>query len=282
MTEIRSLGWSQGNVLPSAAVDALSLPQKIDGCITYWVVISHDCDLANNTKEQFVELVPGTIIKKLASASYGKNPRLLQIAFTDTQNTSIVLELVITERIAVSKAELFSYTPDLSLKLSVSNYAVFQRWLAARYFRAAFPEKFNFLIYSKQFESKQDTLANRIETLLNSHGGQIRAILFDLDKGAMIERESPDIYELGIYVLYDSTEDVNNSYEKAIQVAETLQAHFEQAFYQDDSWEGIEMIFCDPISDNVMTIAQQQNLKQWRLEHLSFREESHTAMLLSN
>lgn len=274
----RYSSWSQGNILPSDAVDALHLDAIQEADELLWVVISHDCDLANSTKETTVELIPAIKINKPDSSSgYGKNPRILHIEYQLATADNIWLALDARSKCTVDKSQLFNFQPNIDIKLNGDGYTILQHWLASRYFRAAFPENFVTLISRATFTSKKDTLPNRIEKSMTVSGSCIRAILFDLDKGELIERLNTDVYELGIYVLYDSSKP--NAHQEAEQIAESLTNDFELAFQKQNNWQGIRLEFCDPISDAVMTVAAQQNLKQWKLEHLSLSEDGVGTML---
>jgi len=56
--------------------------------------------------------------------------------------------------------------------------------------------------------------------------------------------------------------------------AEALEKLFVAAFYLEDSrWKNICLMYCDPISDSAITVAQREMLKQWRLEHVSLQED---------
>jgi hypothetical protein len=268
----RSIVWSQGSFLPHQAVGVLSLPAEIDGSKVYWMVISHDCDLANCIKELLVEVIPCKPIEKpLGSASYGKNPRLLHLHCSNNAQ-DIVLELDATLKNAVPKAQVNNFEPDSSLGMNGDNRNILRRWLAARYYRAAFPENFVKLLVSERF-GKKDSVASRIETLLDVYGSKIRAILFNLDAGELIERLDGDNYQLGINVLYDSTKDLLAAMQDAESIQQQLEDLFVNVFNQNEKWNGIELIYCDKTSDQVMTVAMQVNLQQWRMEHLSLRED---------
>jgi hypothetical protein len=38
-------------------------------------------------------------------------------------------------------------------------------------------------------------------------------------------------------------------------------------------------MYCDPISDSAITVAQREMLKQWRLEHMSLQEDPPQPMI---
>ena len=78
----RTIGWRQGHILPDEAVTALGLASGADALV---MVISHDCDLANENLdiEPFVEVIAG---KRLTAPDPNladlKSPRTLHLAIT--------------------------------------------------------------------------------------------------------------------------------------------------------------------------------------------------------
>jgi hypothetical protein len=125
------------------------------------------------------------------------------------------------------------------------------------------------------------TFLKRIEGVLATGGDHIRALLFDLDEGKDIERDGPeDVYQLGITVLYDSLRDEPTAAGVATKAAEELEELFEVAFHsQDSGWKNICLMYCDPMSDSAITVAQREMLKQWRLEHMSLQEDPPQPMI---
>ncbi len=159
---------------------------------------------------------------------------------------------------------------------------ILQRWLATRYYRAAFPEAFEDRLRDANILGKTRFL-KKIEKILDENGSHIRGLLFDLDEGRDIERTtSDDLYQLGITVLYDSTKDEPTSAAAAAKSAAEIEELFNLAFNLGGSgWKNIRLIYCDPTSDNAITVAQSEMLKQWRLEHMSLRDEPPQPMITS-
>lgn len=115
----------------------------------------------------------------------------------------------------------------------------------------------------------------QISCAVNRHprcgGDHIRGLLFDLDEGADVERVAlNDTYQLGVVVLYNSLRDEPAAAAVASNAAEELERLFAEAFEtQTGQWQGICLTYCDPMSDNAITVAQAEMLKEWRLEHMS-------------
>ncbi|OFV96488.1 MAG: hypothetical protein A3F68_09810, partial [Acidobacteria bacterium RIFCSPLOWO2_12_FULL_54_10] len=200
----RLFSWRQGNVLTDEAAETLGLRHSENADNTFVVVVSHDCDLtAVADKEPESEIIVGRRIDKLGGDSYGKTARRLHIEY-QTEVGPVVLELRATGKQSISKPKLFATGPRQDMWLDGQGIGILQRWLAARYHRAAFPEAFENRLRAANIPGKRPFL-KKIEDILADGGDHIRALLFDLDEGKNIERETPDdLYQLGINVLYDS------------------------------------------------------------------------------
>jgi len=73
-------------------------------------------------------------------------------------------------------------------------------------------------------------------------------------------------------VLYTSSPDEPTD-TAAVEAAEALESLFARAFQlPDGNGQGIHLLYCDPVSDGAMTVAQAEMLKTWRLAHMSLRE----------
>ncbi len=278
----RQFSWRQGNVVTLEAAKALDLLTRECDDQQFAVVASHDCDLsASQDKEPSVEVVIGTRIDKLGGDSFGKTARRLHIEY-QSEAGPVAIELLATSKRPVAKAALFSTQPRQDIWLNGQGIGILQRWLASRYHRAAFPEAFEDRLRSANLPGRR-TFLKRIESILADGNDHIRALLFDLDEGEDVERYGPDdVYQLGIVVLYDSLRDEPTAAQVAGKAAEALEELFEAAFHPKDSeWKSICLMYCDPISDSAITVAQREMLKQWRLEYLSLQEDPPQPMITS-
>ena len=270
----RQLLWLQGNVLTDEAAKSFGLQHPESAAATFVVVISHDCDLtAAADKEPISEIIVGRRIEKLGGNSYGKSARRLHIEY-QTEGGTVALELVATSKRVISKSDLFAKPPREDMWLDGQGLRILQRWLAARYSRAAFPEAFQDRLRAAIVPGKRD-FPKKIEHILADGGDHIRALLFDLDEGKDIERKTPDdLYQLGIVVLYDSVRDEPTAAAAATKAAEALEELFETAFHlETGAWQNIHLQYCDPVSDSAITVAQSESLKQMRLEHMSLQDD---------
>jgi len=276
----RLFSWRQGNVLTDEAAETLGLRHSENADNTFVVVVSHDCDLtAVADKEPESEIIVGRCIDKLGGDSYGKTARRLHIEY-QTKAGPVVLELRATGKQSISKPKLFATGPRQDMWLDGQGIGILQRWLAARYHRAAFPEAFENRLRAANIPGKHPFL-KKIEDILADGGDHIRALLFDLDEGKNIERETPDdLYQLGINVLYDSLLDEPTAAAVATKAAEELEALFEAAFHSPElGWQNICLKYCDPVSDSAISVAEREMLKQWRLEHMSLQDDPPLPMI---
>lgn len=281
MSEVnRNLLWLQGNVLTDDALKLLSPQKSGQKDEIFAVVISHDCDLtAAIEKESFAEVIVGRRIEKMGGDSFGKTARRLHIEY-QSDSGPIYLELFANGKKLINKNDLFAHQPRTDIQLSVRDLRILQRWLAARYARAAFPEAFERRLRDAIIPGKYDLL-RKIEKTLELGGDHIRALLFDLDKGEDVERKTPDdLYRLGVVVLYDSLRNEPAAFAAATDTAEALEGIFEAAFKTPTgTWQNIELEYIDLMSDTAMTVAMSETFKQWRLEYLSMQDELPAPML---
>jgi hypothetical protein len=261
--------WRQGLFI--ALQDAVKLglvPENESEKIA--IVISHDCDLARpQGTEPDVEILVGALIPAIdGNCTYSKNPRKLHLTATSSGG-DVYLELLATDKQAIPKQRLMSIQPCGSHVLPTKELRTLQRWLAARYYRAAFPDGFNDRLQKTGLDSK-------LVKILRPLGNHVIAILFDIDGGNNIERNSSkDTYTLAVYLLY-STETDPQAAELSVQdAADSISEAFRDKCFDPDEgvWKDIELIYCQAISDEVMTYAMAHRLKKWNLDHLSLRAE---------
>lgn len=172
----RDTPWRQGAILPGDAVQALGLQGKGSPdhalCV---MVISHDCDLANDNLDQEpnVEVIVGRRLEKGEGNYYwSKSPRTLHIDAL-CNDLGVVIELVATERCFVKKVALAQFSPDDSWDIPSQSCSALRAWLAVRYNRSAFPDDFVNLL-------KQNKLGERLVSLLKKDGHYISSVYFDL------------------------------------------------------------------------------------------------------
>jgi hypothetical protein len=271
----RETPWRQGHVLTDETVDRFALRDAQSPESIVAVVISHDCDLAASPdKEPEVEVIVGRLIEKAdGNFTHAKTPRVLHIEFATAEGGRFV-ELAATRKVRISKTDFADHEPRPEFNLGPAQQSILQRWLGARYRRSAFPDAFE----KRLDKSGAD---RRLSKMLKPVGEHIRGIFFDVDDGNEVQREEPDdTYALAIVLVYTSQPHGHESEALALKVKEQIESLFEELFFnENNSWKNIELVECIVMSDEALTYAQSLMLKQWRLEHLSLREEPQESMM---
>lgn len=158
----RTTPWRQGHLLTKEAIKAIGLshPQFPDNTLV--IVASHDCDITQTPdREPQVEVVVGRRISTVdGNNTNAKSPRTLHIEFQGAEST--LGEFVITDKKSVPKEVLGAFEPATDAKLAPPGLRIFQRWLASRYLRSAFPDEF-------ERRLKESGLADKIAKAVKPH-----------------------------------------------------------------------------------------------------------------
>jgi hypothetical protein len=274
----RRTPWRQGHVLAAETVATLgclvSDQSPVDPLV---VVVSHDCDLAQDpTIEPVAEVIIGCRADKAnGSLTHGKNPRRLHVPGTDG-GAAICIELKATARRSIAKRDLASHLPSGTVRIDPAARNTLQYWLAARYRRAAFPDGFN------DYLDRQSGMAQRIAKILKPLGDHIVAVFFDVDEG--LEREhanADDPFTLSIDLLYSTESEPTAAETAATSAAKAIDAAFRDRCFDkaNSRWRGIELVACTPISDETLTYAMSLKLQRWNADYISLRAEPAQPMI---
>nr|WP_289814810.1 hypothetical protein [Paraburkholderia caribensis] len=261
-------------MLGNDAIDALGLRHPVSPDKTIVVVATHDCDLAQDPQfEPVVEVVVGCLAAKDGNCTHAKNARKLHIEFAG--DAPFWAEFEATAKVDVDKLKLNEYAPRSDVRLRVEDYAVLQMWLASRYRRSAFADEFERRL------TKETKLAEKIAKAVKPHGELISGVFFDVDEGKEVTRVGPDdTYMLDITILHTAEPDFEAAENAAQSAADAIQKAFkEKLFDPSNKWQHIELRFCDPISESVLTYQVFRQLKRWRLEHMSLAADPQQALL---
>ena len=265
----RATDWRQGSVLADADAYALGLTgaSQTNNVV---VVISHDCDLAN-AEEPEIEVIVGTALP-LADQNYrnARNPRRLHAIFSVQGAPGKCVELRHVHRHSVAREKFDALQPSRSLTLAEDEKRMLKQWLAARYGRPAFPDAFEDRLHTKY---KKKDVPRHIESIVAPVSKHLLGIFFDLgpERGQELPDDVP--YFLGISVVYDAVEGGLAARVSAEQAAAEITKLFHTVFGKPESATLIVLDQCVAIADDQMTLADLRRVDQWRVEHLSFREQ---------
>lgn len=262
--------WRQGLVIPTDVIAALGLNLAKTSAPAIAVVVSHDCDITQTAEiEPNVEVIIGHIIANGdGNCTHAKNPRRLHLPCTGG-GEKIIVELNAAAKRAIAKTGhdgLGAHRPAPDMRFTTAERDILQRWLAARYRRAAFPEEFDRRL------DRETGVWNVLLKILKPTDRHISAVFVDVDYGEQYERQgADDCYSLAIYLLYDTSSDPAAAEAAAARAAEQISAAFEKRCRSDGHWQWIELVECIPIADTSMTYALSQSLMKWSLDYLSLR-----------
>jgi len=236
----RNTPWRQGSLLSLDAIEGLGLNHSEQGSETVVIVASHDCDISQDaTVEPIVEVVIGKVLGADSSSldgnyTHAKNARTLHIPLAG--ETTQYLEFVSTNKQSIDKRHLLNYQPDSHFCIEREFRITFQRWLASRYRRSAFPDEF-------ERRLKKNKLHQKIANAMKKTGDHIVAIFFDVDEGEeVVCTDSQDCFCLDIVILYSTSTDVEASLLVANSAKSTIEAAFKNKLYDEstDQWQEIE------------------------------------------
>ncbi len=264
----RRTKWRQGSVLPPEAAAALGLFHPANPADTRVVVVSHDCDIANDDldDEPDIEVVVGRLLSEAdPNHTRTKSVRKLHLEFQAGSGVAAI-ELTITAKTSIPKDRLAAWEPDPSYDLNRDNFATLQHWLSVRYKRAAFPDEFNDRMAATG-------LTKQMEIIAKAHNAIVSAFYFALEPRGELAADDPTPYKLTVTILYAAGEDPDESAEYADEAVAAIEKAFRKRCFdeENDKWKHIELVDVIPASDEDLTVRHARVLQQWRLEHHSLR-----------
>jgi hypothetical protein len=266
----RRTPWRQGHVLAAETVIVLHLVPDVDLASTVVVVVSHDCDLAQDPgTEPSVEVIVGRRVNVAdGNFTHGKNPRRLHLSAVET-GAAMCVELTATARQSIPKEHLARHLPNATISIDAASRNTLQRWLAARYRRSAFPDDFDNYLVEKD-------IPHRLARILGPQGNHIVAVFFDVDEGGERAHESADDpFTLSIDLLYSTDTDPVAAEAAATKAAVEITPVFRERYFNNKAqrWSAIELLHCTPISDEALTYAMSLRLKRWNGDYISLRAD---------
>lgn len=249
----RDTPWRQGSALPADAIRALGLahPDAPDAiCV---IVISHDCDLANDDLqiEPDVEVVIGCHPQKTdGNYFWAKAPRTLHLeVFRGGEPTTV--ELIATAKCLVPKRALAAFAPDATYSFSGKSLSALRSWLGVRYNRAAFPDPF----VSRLSKSRVD---KGLAKLIEPTGKFLSAVYFNVDDGKEVDRSDGSAYDLKIVLAYAPGDDPEQTADEAEKLETSIDALFSQKYFDSAAgdWNGIALKACMSISEDDLPVSK--------------------------
>ena len=257
----RETPWRQGSVVPAAQAISLKLVDK-KGSSKIAIVISHDCDIANDIEDEpDVEVIVGTLIKScLPDKTHAKNVRVLHISI-EGPGGQRALELIAKNRAGVSKHKMSRFGPDEGYSIGRTELETLRSWLAARYRRATIPDGLQALV-RETFEE----IAKR-----KDRPTALRGIWIDFEPD-LDHLEDGEKYELWVVVVYSTAED--GAKEVASETVKQLEEKLKRKYFKGGVWTKLDLRECVTRSDTEFTYYDTYRYRLFRLEHLSLRVEA--------
>lgn len=262
----RDTNWRQGHVLPPDAAARFGLTNAADPGSTCVVVITHDCDLANDDldAEPCVEVIVGrTVAAASGNFAWGKAPRTLHYPVR-RGGASATIELVATGKHALRKCDLAPFEPDPHFNLDGPTLAVLRSWLCARYHRAAFADAF----VTRMRDTKADA---KLAKALEAHGTNVSFTYFDVDKGECVERAEGDPYTLSVVLAFNPGDDPEAAADAADAAAEAVETALRGRLPEGGT--SIRLEACFAISEDDISVSRARVLNHWRLEYMTHRSK---------
>lgn len=274
----RETDWRQGDLLSSEATASLIALASTIGEGGRAVVITHDCDLPNDS-ETTVELILADAVEAPnAQFFYAKNPRTLQLRYNVDGGNPVVVALQHAKRVAVTKEEFEKHAvKDHLTSLTIAEKRTLKQWLAARYGRPAFPDAFERRL--RREIARKKSVEREIGKILAPASKHLVGLFFDLGEYRTAEIATGEPYGLSISVVYDSTEGGPEARQSAEKIASDLHELFERAYGKPDMATEIAIEYCEAIADTSLTLADLRRVDQWRLEYISLNENDHGCFL---
>lgn len=260
--------WRQGDLLSKSETSALGLGVDSKCCV---VLISHDCDIANDI-ENYVEVIVGESVGSVdPMKANARSPRKLHLKYTSNEHEAAVVELTHAERRQISKEVFSKLTESVrDFIISAEEKRALKQWLAARYGRPAFPNAFE--KHLRKIASKKKNVEYHLAKIIEPVSSYLVAILFDLGEDKTVELEAGQAYSLSISIVYDAVEGGSEARERAEKVAEEIKTLFEGVYGAPSDATEIALEACTAVADISVTLADIRRVDQWRLEYISLRD----------
>lgn len=254
----RATPWAQGGLVSQDDMEALGLAEA-GSC--WGVVISHDCDLANDNLD--IEPAVELIVAQLASrpdgnCQHAKNARKLHIAWEVRDEVEpLWLELLATRKCSVDKRRLIALHPVPDVTLTAADQRILQSWLAARYRRQALPDSLG---------ARLEHVVKRLEKRSKSEAATV--VGYWISFSPAIELAPAEPYELNINIVYSIDEPAAE--EAAVAVVNDITERFSE-LVQKAGAGGVMLGECQAYSEEEFTLHDIRHNIELRFDYISNR-----------
>ncbi len=219
-----------------------------------WCVITQDCDIVHHDlrNEPVVELVYGQEVDEPDKGySWGKNARTLHVHDEGLQKS---FAFHIRDRRPIPRGHLCRFKP-LSDCLAPRIVKLLVRWVSRKYFRAAFPDKFN-----KRIDRKTES---KIKKLLSRSQGQLKEIHINVSSKELNDGED---YRIIVLCIADAEyAEQKDAYDATMKIGADLEKLL-------DSCDGIKGAKCEVRFPDEVTLEDLEPMDRWDFDSITIRQ----------
>ncbi len=253
---IENAGWRQGSILPNSMVADLVarglLPRQSDEGI--WCVLTQDCDLVHHdiSSEPKIEVIFARRVDKPDKGyTWSKNARELHLRDESIERS---LAFHTRDRITIPRLQLCNYQPHCD-SLDRESIKLLARWIARKYFRAAFPNKFNDRIGKKTEE--------KIKKLLQSSPGHFQEIHIQITHEELADNQ--DYHAIILCIAADEASENEENYEATVELGKKFCSLL-------NGCKGIRVKKCEVRSRDEVTLEDLDLMQRWDFDSITIRQ----------
>jgi hypothetical protein len=252
--------WRQGAVLPHKLLPDGTVPPSV-AADTKLIIISHDCDLVNNsyTAEPFLEFFvasPKPNDARDGRTFFGKNPRRLQFVAQENGEDRLY-EIDVQHKYRVDRKILETGARDTTVKISAEDVLVIAKWAARRYYRPSLPTALLNRITPR--------VKNKLSKKMEKDGEVVSRLWVALNTLKELPASEPYRLILRIAVLKDVCED-DAKEQRALSIVSEMRRLLAEC-------EGIEVEDADLATESDLTLEDVRHMSPWDFDYLSPEEE---------
>lgn len=242
------------------------------------VVITHDCDLRSEADTHF-EILVGEVKGKAEKGLTGaQSLRKLHLTYHVDENP-LTIQLAFKKRHHISKNDLIGLV-NVRLQnslLAEEEKRTLKQWLAARYGRPAFPDRFE-----KHLRKGKDgkELTDKISSLLHDISDHLVGVFLDLGKDRMGGIPEGEPYFLTIFIVYKTHEQSIETIAVSKTAADKLKELLGEYFGDDSEEIIVEKVVA--VADTSFNLADIRRMDQWRVDYISFQKGEETCISIAD